>query len=153
MQSTLIHQISYINMLFFTLHIIRSSNNTQNDPNLGLIYNRALLGPFTVGHRITVIPKHTTKPKDISHEIKTKPEPSPGLPENSPENAFRTIRKQSQNFNQNCLKTVPKFSLACLKSVPKIPKNSYTQSKKFKTEIYGLSWPLSQSQAVKWPLG
>ena len=145
----LIHQIAYINMLFFTLHIIRSSNNTQNDPNLGPIYNRPPLGPFTVCHRITVIPKHTIKPEDISPGIKTKPEPSLGLPENSSKNTIWTVRKQSQNFNLNCSKIVPKFSPNCLKTVPKIPKNFYTQSKKFETEIYNLSWPLSQSQAIK----
>ena len=145
MQSTLIHQIAYINMLLFTLHIIRSSNNTQNDLTLGPIYNRAPLGPFTVCHR----PKHTTKPEDISPGIKTKPEPSPGLPENSSENPVWTVRKQLQNFNPNCLKTVPKFSPDCLKTVQKIPKNSYTQSKNFETEIYGRLWPLSQSQAIK----
>ena len=149
MQSTLIHQIAYLNMLFFTQHIIRSSNNTQNGPNLGPIYNRAPLGPFTVRHRITVIPKHTTKPKDISPGIKTKPEPSLGLSENSSENPVWTVKKQSRNFNPNCPKTVSKFSSDCLKTVPKIPKNSYTQSKKFETKIYDLSWPLSQSQAVK----
>ena len=129
MQSTLIHQIIYINMLFFTLYIIRSSNNTQNNQNLGPIYNRAPLSPFTVRHRITVIPKHTTKPEDISPGIKTKPEPSFGLPENSSENPVWTVRKQSRNFNPNCSKTVSKFSPNCLKTVQKILKNCYTQFK------------------------
>ena len=129
MQSTLIHQIAYINMLFFTLHIIRSSNNTQNGSNLGPIYNRAPLGPFTVRHRITVVPKHTTKPKDISRGIKTKPELSSRLPENSPKNPVHSVRKQSQKFNLNCPKIVPKFNPECPKTVLKIPKNSYTQPK------------------------
>ena len=149
MQSTLIHQIIYINMLFFTLYIIRSSNNTQNNQNLGPIYNRAPLGPFTVRHRITVIPKPTTKPEDISPGIKKKPEPSSGLPENSSENPVWTVRKQSRNFNQNCPKTVSKFSPNCLKIVQKILKNCYTQFKKFETKIYGLSWPLRQFKAIK----
>ena len=120
MPSTLIHQISYINMLFFTLHIIRSSNNTQNGPNLGPIYNRALVGPFTVLPRIIVIPKHTTKLENISPGIKTKPEPSIGLPKNSSKNQVWTVRKQSQNFNLNYQKTVQKFSSDCLKIVLKI---------------------------------
>ena len=153
MQSTLIDQIAYINMLFFTLHIIRSSNNTQNSPNLGSIYNMAPLGPFTVRRRITVIPKHTTKPEDNSPGIKTKPKPSLGLPENSFKNSVWSVQKQSKNFNPSCPKTIPKFSSKCYKTIPKIPKNSYTQSKKFGTEIYNLSRPLSQSQAIKWPLG
>ena len=133
MQSTLIHQIAYINMLFFTLHIIRSSNNTQNGPNPGPIYNRAPLGPFTVRHQISVIPKHTTKPEDISVGIKTKPLSSPRLLENSPEISALTVRKQSRNFNPNCSKKVPKLSPDYSKTVPKIPKNSYTQSKKLGT--------------------
>ena len=142
MQSTLIHQIAYINMLFFTLHIIRSRNNTQNGQNLGLIYNRALFGPFTVRHRISMIPKHTTKLEDISLGIKTKPLSSPKLIENSPEISAWTVKKQSRNFNPNCPKTVSKLSPDCLKTVSKIPKNSYTQSKKLGIEIYGLSQPL-----------
>ena len=120
-------------------HVIHfSNNNTQNCLNLGPIENRALLGPFMVHHRIIGIPKLTTKPKDLSPGIKTKLQHSPGLPENSPKNLFRTIRKQ-----------FPKFSPDYSKTVPKIPKNSYTQSKKLGTEIYGLSRPLSQSQAIK----
>ena len=135
-------------------HVIHfSNNNTQNGANLGPIENRTPLGPFTVHHRIIRIPKHTTKPKEISPGMKTKPQHSPGLPENSPENSpkipVRTVRKQSQKFSPNCAKTVPKFSPYCPKTVPKILKNSYIQSKKFGTKIYGLSLPLSQSQAIK----
>ena len=102
-------------------HVIHfSNNNTQNGPNLRPIENRASFGPFTVHHRIIRIPKHTTKPKDISPGIKTKSQYSPGLPENSPENHVRTLRKQSQKFSQNCAKIVPKFSPICPKTVPKI---------------------------------
>ena len=72
-----------------------SNNNTPNGPNLGRIENRAPLGPFTVHHRIIGIPKHTTKLKDISPMIKTKPQHSPGLPKNSPKNHVQTVRKQS----------------------------------------------------------
>ena len=135
-------------------HVIHfSNNNTQNELNLGPIENRAPLGPFTVRHRIIGIPKHTKKPKDISPRIKTKPQHNPGLPENSLGNPIRTVRKQSQKFSPDCPKTIPKFSPNCQKIVPKISKNSYTQSKNFSTEIYGLSRPLSKSQAIKWPLG
>ena len=135
-------------------HVIHfSNNNKQNGPNLGPIENRAPLGPFTVYHQIIGIPKHTTKPKDISPGIKTKPQHSPGLPENSLENSLeihaRTVRKQSRKFSPNCAKTVPKFSPYCPETVPKILKNSYTQSKKLGTEIFGFSRPLSQSQAIK----
>ena len=131
-------------------HVIHFfNNNTQNGPNLGPIENRAPLGPFTIHQRIIGIPKHTTKPKDISPGIKTKSQYSPGLPEHP----VRTDRKQSQKFNPDYPKTVPKLNTDCPKTVPKIPKNSYTQSKKLGTKIYGLSWPPSQSQAIKWPLG
>ena len=99
-----------------------------------------------------MIPKHTTKPKDISPEIKTKPQHSPGLPENSPENFVMTVQKQSRKFSPNCSKTVPKLSPDCSKTIPKISKNSYTQSKNLRTEIYGISRPLSQSTAIKWHL-
>ena len=74
---------------------------TQNFLNLEPIYNRTPLGPFTamnqffgsIHQQITMIPKHTTKPEDISPEIKTKSQHSPGLPENSFENPIRTVRK------------------------------------------------------------
>ena len=72
-----------------------SNNNTQNDPNLGPIKNKAPLGPFTVHHRIIGIQKHTTKPKDVSPGIKTRPQYSPGLPEN----LVQIVRKQSRKFN------------------------------------------------------
>ena len=61
-----------------------------------------------------------------------------GLSENIPKNSARTVPKQSQNYTR-----LSENSL----------KNSYTQSKNLGTEIYGLSRPLSQSQAIKWPLG
>ena len=122
-----------------TQHVIHfSNNNTQNGPNLGPIKNRASLGPFTVHHRIIGILKHTTKPKDISTGIKTKPQHSRGRPKNP----IMTISKQSRKFSPNCAKTIPKFSSDCSKTVSKISKNSYTQSKKLGTEIYGLSRPL-----------
>ena len=71
-------------LIYLSMHILNkfthkqhvmhfSNNNTQNGPNLGPIKNRAPLGPFTVQHRIIRIPKHTTKPKDISPGIKTNP--------------------------------------------------------------------------------
>ena len=104
-------------------------------------------------HRIAVIPKHTTKPEDISPGIKTEPQHSPGLCENSPENPVWTVLKQFQKFSLDCLETVLKFSSDCPKTVLKIPKNSYTQPQIFGTKIYDLSWPLSKSQAIKWPLG
>ena len=109
-------------------HVIHfSNNNAQNGQNLAPIENRTPLDPFTIHNRIIRIPKHTTKPKDISPGIKTKPQYSPGLLENSPENPVRTVRKQSQKFNPNCAKTVLKFSLDCPKIVLKIstrsPKN------------------------------
>ena len=127
-------------------HVIHFSNNkTQNGSILGPIKNRTPLGPFTVHHRIIGIPKHTTKPKDISPWIKTKPQHSLGLPENSPENPLRTVRKKSRKFSSNHTKTVLNLSPDCPKTVLKIPKNSYAQSKKLGTEIYGLSRPLSQS--------
>ena len=132
---------------------IFSNNNTQNGQNLGPIENMAPLGPFTIHHQIIVIPNHTTKPKDIIPDIKTKPQYSPRLLENSPENPIRTVLKQSGKFSPNCAKTVPKFSLDYPKTVLKIPKNSYTQSKKLGTEFYGLSRLLRKPQAIKWPLG
>ena len=111
-------------------HVIHfSNNNTQNNPNLGPIENRAPLGPFIVRHRIIGIPKHAIKPKDISSEIKTKPQHNPGLPENCP-------RKSYPDCLQTILKIQPRLS-------ENSPKNSYTQSKKLGTEIYCLSWPLS----------
>ena len=123
-------------------HVIHFSNNkAQNGQNLEPIENRAPLDPFTIHNRIIRIPKHTTKPKDISPGIKTKSKYSPGLLENSPENPVRTVREQSQKFNPNC----PKIVL-------KIPKNFYTQSKKLGTEIYCISRPLRKPQAIKWPL-
>ena len=128
-----------------SIHHFITKQATQNGPILGPIYYRAPLGPFTVRHRIIGIPKHTTKPEDISPRIKTKPQHSPELPENSSENLVRTVRK----FNSNCSKTIPKFSPDCLKTVSKILKNSYTQSKKFGTEIYRLSRPLRKFQAIK----
>ena len=101
-------------------HVIHlSNNNKQNGPNLGLIENRAPLGPFTILHRIIGILKHTTKPKDISPGIKTKPQYSPRLPENSPENLVRTVSKKSQKFSLNCAKTIPKFSMDCPKRISK----------------------------------
>ena len=109
----------------------------------------------SIHQQITVIPKHTTKPEDVNPGIKTKPQHSPGLPENSskilseesknsPKNSVRTVQKQSQKFNSDCLKTISKihpglsenssknsfqtvqkqslkFSPDCLKTVPKIP--------------------------------
>ena len=135
-------------------HVIHfSNNNTQNGQNLGPIGNRAPLGPFTIHHRIIEILKHTTKPKDISPGIKTKPQYSPGLPENSPKNPVWTVHKQSQKFSLNCVKIVPKFSPDCSRTVLKIPKNPYTQSKKLGTEIYGLSRSLRKPQAIKMSLG
>ena len=95
-----------------------------------------------------MIPKHITKPEDISPGIKIKPQHSSGLPENF----VMTVQKQSQKFNPNCSKTIPKLSPDCPKIIPKISKNSYTQSKNLRTEIYGLSRPLSQSTTIKWPL-
>ena len=68
-----------------------------------------------IHQQITVIPKHTTKPEDISPGIKTKPQHSLGLPENSPKNPIRIIRKQSQKFSPNCPKTVPKNSVRTVK--------------------------------------
>ena len=137
-------------LIYLSMHILKisthrqhvihfSNNNTQNGPNLGPIGNKAPLGPFMVHHRIIGISKHTTKPKDISTRIKTKPQHSLRLPENSLENLVRTVRKQSQKFSSNCAKTVPKFSSDCPKTVQKTSKKSYTQSKKLRTEIYGLS--------------
>ena len=93
--------------------------------------------------------KHTTKPEDISPGIKTKPQHSPGLPENSPQNSVMTVQKQSRKFSSNCSKKVSKLSFDCPKTIPKISKNFYTQSKNLITEIYSLSRPLSQSIAIK----
>ena len=76
-----------------------------------------------------------------------------GTAQNSPESSVMTIQKQSRKFSLNYSKTVPKLSPDCPKTIPKISKNSYTQSKNLRTEIYGLSRPLSQSTAIKWPLG
>ena len=54
---------------FHTQHVIQSSNNTRNGPNLGPIKTRHLSVPSplrtifgSICHRITMIPKHTTKP-------------------------------------------------------------------------------------------
>ena len=61
-----------------------------------------------------------------------------GTARNSPENSVMIVQKQYRKFSPNCSKTILKIS-----------KNSYTQSKNLRTEIYGLSRPLSQSTAIK----
>ena len=73
----------------------------------------------------------------------TKPQHSPGLLENSLENSVITVQKQSRKFSPNYSKTVLKLNLECPKTITKISKNSYTQSKNLRIEIYGLSRPLS----------
>ena len=117
--------------------------------------------PYKTGHLLVpsgsspniVILKHTTKPEGISPGIKTKPQHSLELPENSPENSIMTVQKQSRKFSPNCSKTVPKLSPDCPKTIPKISKNSYTQSKNLRTKIYSLSRSLSQFTTIKWSLG
>ena len=120
----LIHQQANINMIFShtAWYLFIFNNNIQNGPNLGPIENRASHGPFPVYHRIIMISKHITKPEDINPGIKTKPQQDPGLIENIPENLVRIFRNQSQNFNLNCPKTVPKFSLDYLKKSQKFLK-------------------------------
>ena len=62
--------------------------------------------------------KYSTKPEDISPGIKTKPQPSPGLPENSSENSALTVRKKSQKFSLDCPKIVPKIQLGLFENSP-----------------------------------
>ena len=100
---------AHMNMIFFThnhiLFIFPTIHTKWSKSRTHI--NRAPLGLFmTMNHffgsihqQITVIPKHTTKPEGISHEIKTKPQHSPGLPENSCENLVRNVREQSQKFS------------------------------------------------------
>ena len=74
---------------FFLKHsmIFKSSNNHTKWSTLRPIKTRYLSVPSLpqtsfgfIHHRITVIPKHSTKPEDISPGIKTKSQHSPGLP-------------------------------------------------------------------------
>ena len=84
-----------------THHIIYFSNNTHkmtkiSDPYktghlLVLSWPRTIFG--SICHQITMIPKNSTKPEDISPGIKTKPQPSPGLLGASPKNFQYSVPK------------------------------------------------------------
>ena len=133
MYSMLIHQIAYTNMILFTQHVIHRSNNTQQGHNLGPIQqgiSRSLHKQEPVWFHASIyhfITKQATQTR--RHQSRD---------QNKTSTQFRTARKQ---FRKSCPD--------CPKTVSKIPKNFYTQSKKFRTEIYGLSRPLSKSQAIK----
>ena len=131
------------NMLFIFLIITHKKTQISDLHKQNTSWSLHNHEPFLVLfiNKISVILKSSTKLKDINPEIKTKPEPSPGLPGTSSKNFQNSVPKSCPD----CPKAVLKFSLDCLKIVPKIPKNSYTQSQKFGTEIFGLSRPLRKT--------
>ena len=121
-------------------HVIHfSNNNTQNDPNLGPIKNRAPLGPFTF---ITELFGYQNTPQNPKTSVLGS-KPNLNTVQDCPKIVPKIMSGPSANNLENLARTVLKQSrLDCPKKVLKISKNSYTQSKKFGIEIYGLSRPL-----------
>ena len=132
MQSMLIHQIAYTNMILFTQHVIHRSNNTQQGHNFLPIQqgtSRSLHKQEPVWFHASIhhfITKQATQTR--RHQFSD---------QNKTSTQSKIARKQFRKSCPDCPKTVSKFQPELSKNSPeikpglsenvsKIPKNSYT---------------------------
>ena len=111
MQSMLIHQIAYTNMILFTQHVIHRSNNTQQGHNLGPIQQ----GNSRSLHKQEPIWFHASIHHFMTKQA-TQTRRHQSRDQNQSSTQSRTARKQFQKSCLDCPKTVSKFQLKLSKN-------------------------------------